>query len=178
MADNDVDEDSRAQRIATLLQQIEEVPDPGVRARTEELIQLLLDLFGDGLARLLELTEQSTAGAELVARFAQDELIGSLLLLYGLHPDNVETRVSRAIDAISGYVERQGGRLELLAIRDGVAQVRLSVSGCSSATGTLQSLVERTLYDAAPDLAGVQVVDGSGPQLITLSRRRTTAAGV
>lgn len=178
MADDGVDEGSRAQRIETLLRQIAEVPDPGVRARTEELIQSLLDLFGDGLVRMLELTEQSPAGAELVASFAQDDLIGSLLLLYGLHPDDIETRAARAIDKISGYVERQGGHVELIAVSDGVANVRLSVSGCSPAAETLQTIVEGALFDAAPDLERVEVGDGSAPRLITLSRRRKTPAGV
>lgn len=178
MADDDVQADSRAQRIEALLQQIAEVPDPGVRARTEELIQSLLDLFGDGLARMLELTEQSAAGPELLASFARDDLIGSLLLLYGLHPDDIETRAKRAVEAVRGYVERQGGHVELVEVSGGVARVRVTVANCSGSAGALQSVVERALFDAAPDLEGVRVEDGSAPRLITVSRRRKTPASV
>jgi Fe-S cluster biogenesis protein NfuA len=141
----------------------------------EELIQSLLDLFGDGLARILELTEQSPAGDALLGAFAGDELIGSLLLLYGLHPDDVETRVNHAVDGVRGYIEKQGGSIVLVGITNGVAHVRLSgsCSGCSSSTSALQPLVEDAIYAAAPDLEGVRIEDPAAPApaLITLSRR-------
>ena len=166
---------SRAERIETLLQDIAGLPDPHVRTQMEELIQSLLDLFGDGLARVLELTEQSSAGDQLLGAFASDELIGSLLLLYGLHPDDLETRVAHAVDGVRGYVEKHGGSVALVGVTEGVAHVRLggSCSGCSSTTGTLRPLVEDAIYAAAPDLAGVRVEDPAAapPKLITLSRR-------
>jgi len=166
----------RAERIETLLQQIAELPDPRVRAQMEELIQSLLDLFGDGFARMLELSEQSAAGAELLRAFAADELIGSLLLLYGLHPDDLETRIARAVEGVRGYVEKHGGSVALLGVTQGVAQVRLSssggCSGCGSSTESLESLVEQAIYAAAPDLEGLHIEDPAAqPQLITLTRR-------
>lgn len=178
MSHGDVDQSTRAERIETLLQRIVEVPDLNLRSQMEELIQSLLNLFGDGLSRVLELTEQSMAGQDLIAGFAQDELIGSLLLLYGLHPDDIETRVIRAVEGIRGYVEQHGGRVELLGISGGVAQVRLNSAGCSSSASALQSAIEQALYAAAPDLGGVQVDDGAAPRLITLTRRRKMSAAV
>ena len=178
MTDGDLDQRNRAERIESLLQQIAEVADPKLRAQTEELIQSLLDLFGDGLARMLELTEQSASGAELIDGFARDELIGSLLLLYGLHPEDIETRAMRAVEGVRGYVEKHGGRVEFQGISGGVAHVRLSGAGCSSSASALGPAIEQALYAAAPDLEGIQVDDGAAPQLITLSRRRKTPAGV
>ena len=165
---------SRAERIETLLEAIAELPDPHIRAQTEELIQSLLDLFGEGLARMLELTEQSSAGSELLSAFAADELIGSLLLLYELHPDDTTTRVTRAVEGVRGYVEKQGGSVSLVGVANGVAYLRLSgsCSSCASSTSTLQPLVEEAIYAAAPDLEGVRIEDPSAPrQLITLTRR-------
>lgn len=181
MSERQPEQRDRAERIETLLQAIAELPDPRVRAQMEELIQSLLDLFGDGLARVLELTEQSPAGDELLGAFAGDELIGSLLLLYGLHPDDLETRVARAVEGVRGYVEKHGGSIALAGITDGIAHVRLSESctGCSSSASTLQPLVEDAIYAAAPDLEGVRVEDPAAPappQLITLSRRTAKRA--
>jgi Fe-S cluster biogenesis protein NfuA len=176
MSERQPEQRSRAERIEMLLQEIAELPDLHVRAQMEELIQSLLDLFGDGLARILELTEQAPAGDELLGDFARDELIGSLLLLYGLHPDDMETRVAQAVDSVRGYVEKHGGSVALVGITHDVAYVRLSgsCSGCSSVASTLQPLVEDAIYAAAPDLQGVRVEDPAAPaapQLITLSRR-------
>lgn len=181
MASGEQQQTSRAERIEALLERIGAVPDPAVRAEMEELIQSLLDLFGDGLARMLELSEQSPAGDELLRAFAGDELIGSLLLLYGLHPDDSETRVGRAIDGVRGYVEKNGGSVAFLGIADGVAHMRLDTRGCAGcgvASGTLRSVVEQAIYAAAPELEGVRVDEPGAPaQLITLTRRTPAKAG-
>ncbi len=176
MSERQPEQRNRAERIEMLLEEIAELPGLRMRAKMEELIQSLLDLFGDGLARIIELTEQSPARDELLAAFAGDELIGSLLLLYGLHPEDRETRVARAVDSVRGYVEKHGGSVALVGITHDVAHVRLSgnCSGCSSVASTLQPLVEEAIYAAAPDLESVQVEDptvSTSPQLITLSRR-------
>src|SRR5437899_11975455 len=90
-----------AARIETLVQQVAAFPDPQARATTEELVQALLDMYGEGLARLLELTAQSEAsGYKLIETFAGDELLSSLFLLHGLHPIDIETRIARALDEV------------------------------------------------------------------------------
>lgn len=171
---------SRAERIEELLRQVGELPDPRIRAQVEELLQSLLDLFGDGLARMLELTEQSPAGETLLAAFCGDDLIGSLLLLYGLHPDDLETRVARAVEEVRGTVEKHGGRVELAGVREGVAYVRLNsagCAGCSSSAAALQPLIEQAIYAAAPDLEIVRIEDAARPQqLITLTPARRKGA--
>lgn len=181
MSERQPEQRTRAERIETLLQEIAELPDLHMRAQMEELIQSLVDLFGDGLARILELTGQSPTGDELLGAFADDELIGSLLLLYGLHPDDIQTRVARAVESVRGYVEKHGGSVALVGITNDVAYVRLSgsCSGCSSSASTLQPFVEDAIYAAAPDLESVHVEDPTAPtprQLITLSRRTTKPA--
>src|SRR5213082_2432546 len=87
-----------AARIETLVQEVAAFPDPHARATTEELIQALLDMYGEGLARILELTAQSEAsGHALIETFAGDELVSSLFLLHGLHPIDLGTRIARAL---------------------------------------------------------------------------------
>ena len=73
----------RAERIEALIQEVNEFSDPHARAIAEELVQALLDLYGEGLARILELTVQAGApGYTLVESLASDDLVGSLLLLH------------------------------------------------------------------------------------------------
>lgn len=179
MAEQPSERRSRADRIEALLQEIAALSDSRLRAQMEELIQSLLDLFGDGLARILELTEQSPGGGDLLGAFTSDDLVGSLLLLYGLHPDDLETRVANAVDGVRGYIEKQGGAVTLLGVTNGVARVRLSggCSGCASSASALQPVVEDALYAAAPDLEGVSIEDPAAPAppLITLARRVTRA---
>lgn len=160
----------RADRIEKLIQEVASYPDAHARATTEELIQTLLDMYGEGLARILEISAQNEeSGPTLIEMFAQDELISSLFLLHGLHPIDIETRVARALVEIRPYLKSHGCNVELVNVENGVAYVRLESSGngCHSSTMTLQQTIEEAIYKAAPDLDKLQV-DG-----ITDAPRRT-----
>jgi len=64
-----------AARIEKLVQEVAEFPDPHARATAQELVQALLDMYGQGLARLLELTAETEAsGLALIDTFASDDL--------------------------------------------------------------------------------------------------------
>jgi Fe-S cluster biogenesis protein NfuA len=152
----------RAERIETLIQEVAAFPDPHARATTEELVQALLDMYGEGLARILELTvqtDQEMAAGPLIEAFASDDLVGSLFLLHGLHPIDIETRITRALVEVRPYLKSHGGNVELVKVEDGVAYLRLggSCHGCSASTVTLKSAIEEAIYKAAPDLDGLQV---------------------
>ncbi len=150
----------QAERIESLIQEVAAFHDPHVRATTEELVQALLNMYGEGLARMLELTADSEAsGLALIDTFANDELLGSLFLLHGLHPVDVETRVLEALDEVRPYLKSHGGNVELIGIENGVAHLRLdgSCNGCSSSTITLKATIEEAINKAAPDLNGLEV---------------------
>jgi Fe-S cluster biogenesis protein NfuA len=151
---------SRAERIEALVQEIATFPDPQARATTEELVQTLLDMYGEGLARILELTAQTeAAGRTLIEAFASDDLVGSLFLLHGLHPIDIETRIARALVEVRPYLKSHGGNVELVKVEDGVAYLRLegSCHGCPSSTITLKLAIEEAIYRAAPDLDRLEV---------------------
>ncbi|GCE12786.1 NifU family protein [Tengunoibacter tsumagoiensis] len=173
----------RAEHLEHLLQEIAIISHEQTRSLTEDLVQTLLDLYGESLARMLELTaahlqaepNQATA---LIEAFAEDELIGSLLLLHGLHPIPLATRVQRALDAIKGHT----GTIELVRLSDGVAYLHIdgNCHGCSSSAGSLQATIEDMLYSAAPDLNGIQIEGlsdqrGSVQPVIFVAPRRQKA---
>lgn len=60
----------RADRIEALIQEVATFSDSQARATTEELIQALLDMYGEGLAKILELTEQTEASGHATHRGA------------------------------------------------------------------------------------------------------------
>src|SRR5579875_2607530 len=150
----------RAERIEALIQEVAAFSDPHARATTEELVQALLDMYGEALARMLDLTYESrAAGNDLIELFAQDDLLGSLFLLHDLHPVDIETRVARALVEVRPYLQSHGGNVELLRVEDGVAYLRLegSCHGCQASTITLKQAIEEAVYKAAPDLDGLEV---------------------
>jgi Fe-S cluster biogenesis protein NfuA/nitrite reductase/ring-hydroxylating ferredoxin subunit len=147
----------RVGRIETLLEEIESFEDPESRAKTAEMVQALLELYGEGLGRIVESVGR-LGGEDLKDELLGDELITHLLLLHGLHPADVETRVLGALDEVRPYLESHGGNVQFLGIGDGVARLRLegSCDGCPSSTMTLKLAIEEAVQKAAPELEGVE----------------------
>src|SRR5437868_11549909 len=142
-------QERRAARIETLVEEVATFPDPRVRATATELVQALLDMYGEGLARLLELTAETEAsGLALIDTFASDDLLSSLFLLHGLHPLDIETRILQALDEVRPYLKSHGGNVEFVRVEEGVAHLRLegSCNGCSASTITLNSAIEEAIY--------------------------------
>jgi Fe-S cluster biogenesis protein NfuA/nitrite reductase/ring-hydroxylating ferredoxin subunit len=154
----------RVGRIETLLEEIESFEDPEARAKTAELVQTLLELYGEGLGRIVESVGR-LGSDDLKDELLGDELITHLLLLHGLHPVDLETRVLGALDEVRPYLESHGGNVQFLGIGDGVARVRLegSCDGCPSSTMTLKLAIEEAVQKAAPELEGVEAEGVAAP---------------
>jgi len=146
-------------------------------AIADELVRLLVGLYGDGLARITEiLADQGPAGAEIMTAMTEDPLVESLLLLHELHPLDVDARVQRALDEVRPYLGSHAGGVEYLGVSDGVARLRLqgSCDGCPSSTVTVQLAIEGAVLNAAPEVSEV-VVEGMTkapePALLQIGRR-------
>ena len=148
----------RVARMETLLGEIESLTDPNARSKAAEMAQVLLELYGEGLARMMEVVARGAEGERAFKVFAEDELISHLLLLHGLHPLDVEARVVRALEEVRPYLQSHGGNVELLGIEEGVARVRMegSCDGCPSSAVTLKLAIEEAVLKAAPDLEGIE----------------------
>ena len=148
----------RVARIETLLEEIETLADPNARSKAAEMVGVLLDLYGEGMARMMEVVAQGEESERTFEAFAEDELVSHLLLLHGLHPLDVETRVVRALEEVRPYMQSHGGNVELLGVEGGVARVRMegSCDGCPSSTVTLKLAIEEAVLKAAPDLERIE----------------------
>lgn len=148
------------QRIGDLVGQIDQLGDPALRARMKDLVQLLMEMHGAGLERIMDLVFQSGEhGPAVIDQLGRDPLVSSLLVLYGLHPDDVETRVARAVERVRPQIKKHGGDIELLSLDGSGARLRVQVGehSCGSTSKTIKSLVEDAIYGAAPDVASVSI---------------------
>ena len=159
------------ERIEALLEQVEQLPDATARETALELVQQLLDLYGEGLSRIVGHVAEGDDGT-LAEALAGDELVAHLLLLHGLHPVPLERRVSEALAEVRPYLESHGGNVELLGVDDGIVSLQLqgSCSGCPSSAVTLKLAVEEAIHKAAPDVTEIVAVDAppAAPALIQL----------
>ncbi len=148
------------EQLETAIQQIEQLPDQGLRDQVQDIVQCLLEFHGAALSRLLVVLRQRAGFSDEVAKLlAQDELIASLLLLHGLHPDELHTRVAEALESVRPFLKSHGGNVELVGIDDGVVRLRLqgSCHGCPSSTATVKSRIEQAIHEVAPDVLRVEV---------------------
>jgi Fe-S cluster biogenesis protein NfuA len=143
------------EQIDALLDRVETFP-PEQREVATELVQALLDMYGEGLSRIVAACD----GVPL-----EDELVAHLLLLHGLHPVPVRERVLGALDEVRPYLVAHGGGVELLDVVDGVVHLRLegACNGCPSSALTLTAAVEEAIARAAPDVESVQAEGATAP---------------
>jgi hypothetical protein len=152
------DVNTAVRRIEALLDGLAET-DPDSRQKAEELIQALMQLYGAGLGRVVEILRSANA-AELIESMAADKLLASLLLLHGLHPEDAETRVRAALHRLERRLESH--HLSLTGIVDGVARIVVERNGNGAPPPSLAEAIERAVAESAPDLFGIEI-DGASP---------------
>jgi len=148
----------RVARLDDLLERLERIPGPGTELAMEA-IELLTEVYGTALARVVA---QVDAGTATSASLAADEVVGHLLVLHGLHPDPPEQRVARALAEVRDQLGDRAA-VELTGIDDGVAKITVSASGCQSTAAALAASVGDVVLGVAPELAGVEPVTVQPP---------------
>ncbi|MFF3686950.1 hypothetical protein [Streptomyces sp. NPDC002187] len=163
-------------RVEEVLEQLAASGDERTCAAAEELVRVLMDFYGTGLARTVELLRRHAhqgPGADPLAALLGDELVASLLVLHDLHPEDLTTRIGRAMDTVRGLGVEQAGFDEAT----GVLRLRTTGSGgcgCPSTQDGARQAAEDALACFAPEVAGVDM-DGTGtarePALLQIGTR-------
>lgn len=158
--------DPASERVTTierLLDEVESLPDSQARELATNLVAELLELYGEGLARVMDRAGDPEANG-LARELAEDELVSHLLLVHGLHPVPIEERVQSALDEVRPYLDSHGGDVELLEVDGAVARLRMegSCSGCPSSAMTLKLAIEQAIAKSAPEIESVEA-DGASP---------------
>lgn len=132
---------------------------PLARERAEELVREVTELYGEGLSRIVTIVSEPQPDGGLGALLA-DDLVSSLLLVHGLHPQDAPTRIAHALDGVRPYLGSHGGDVELLDVSaEGIVRLRLlgSCHGCPSSSVTLKLAVEGAIESAAPEVTSIVV---------------------
>jgi Fe-S cluster biogenesis protein NfuA len=152
-----------AERVDRLLAQLS-AADPRSAAVAEELTCCLVQLYGAGLARIVDMI-----GDERSAELCTDPLVESLLLVHDLHPLDADTRIRRALRVYPGELEYRG------IDATGVVRLCLTGGGCGSVRRAAVDRIEAIVRQAAPEVAGVEVDSPPPPlPLLQVSRRPDT----
>jgi hypothetical protein len=158
-------------RIESLLEELRGSADPAVRERTEELVKLLVELYGEGLRLVLEAVHASPDAEETLDRMRKDPLVASLLVLHGLHPTPARERIEAALAAFRPSLdvrlvdasESSDGRIRVQVRVRARENAPASSSGCASSASAVRETIERAVRGAAPEIAAVDFEEGPTP---------------
>lgn len=155
----------KIRQLGSLVGELDAAPGNGSNATAREMVQLLLEVHGEALQRMMEIVFESGApGEEIIDKAGSDPIVRHLLLLHSLHPDDLNTRVLKALDAVGAKLRKFNSEVEALSINEGIVRVRLHTSGhaCGSTGKTIRSILEEGIYDLAPDVTSLDIVDPEG----------------
>jgi hypothetical protein len=113
-----------------------------------------MEFYGAGLARILQLLS-APEDRRVQERLLADDLVASQLVLHDLHPEDLPTRITRALDTIP--VD-----LDVLGFDEVSATLRLRTAaragcGCGSGGTDVQRAVEDALACFAPEVTAVEL---------------------
>ena len=148
------------QRVAGLVREVEEIADPKARSAAKELVQTLMNVHGAALERMLEqIFQTGDIGQRVIDELGADPLVGSLLVLHGLHPDDLETRVQKALLTIAPDIRVHGIEPEVVSIQAGEVRLRATPGAhtCGSNASTARKMLEEAIYEAAPDVTSLRI---------------------
>jgi hypothetical protein len=144
-------------QIDALIQRVEQTANPSLREDVQALIGSLMALHRKGLDAILGAISKQKVSGSLLENMVAEPFVEGLLLLHDLHPHDAETRVRRVLERISRDLRIETRFLEL---EEGVARIRLISSGCHSAADGVSKAVEAAVFDAAPEVAQVDIQTG------------------
>jgi hypothetical protein len=163
--------------------QVEEILDrldaagPDSRAAGDELVRALMRFYGAGLARVLKLV--AAPGAAPLEALLADSQIAALLTLHDLHPEDLRTRVTRALAAVPGRPFELVG-LDEAAAAITVRRAEAAGCGCPSTLDAGREAVEAALSCFAPEVTVIEedAADAaSAGQLLQIGVRPHAASG-
>jgi NifU-like domain len=171
--------DGEALRLQELLARFEALGDPAARAAVQELVRVVIDLHGRGLSDLLGIVRDagSQPADTLLARFTVNPAVRGMLLLHGLHPEDLATRASKAVERLRPHLGVRGVRADLIGVEDDVVRLRVSASGQKNQRPSaidLQREIENTVLEMTPDAAdliieGLEAAGGATEVYVALS---------
>lgn len=146
------------EQLNALVNELEEYPDTEIREKALDLVQIVLELHGEALRRILSTLDSLPVKDQLLSRIIGDEVISAILLIHGLLPVELHTRVAAAISELRPYLISQGCDIELLGVEEGRARARLIRSGKGAPPlATLKAEIEKSLNESVPDLLGLDI---------------------
>ena len=162
----EIEEETTAlDQLNILLESIEQHPEEAVRNYVRALVYTLLDLHHGALQRITEIISAQPTGDIILQQMNDDELVQAVLTVHDLMAQPLETRIENALEFARKQLKSYGADVELVAVKNSVAHLRL-LGGAGTAnvsTTILKAEIEHALHEHTPDLLNVECEDTIAP---------------
>lgn len=148
-------------RIEQLVRKAESLPDPSARSLAADLVQAVMEYHAKALERILQIIAAHDKEGSTIDELTSDELVSSVLVLHGLHPSDLNTRIHSAVEKLRQFFDPRG-TIELLEASAELVRVRFTGKRPGSGAAAKQ-VIEDALYEAAPEIQQL-VVEGTEGQ--------------
>jgi hypothetical protein len=165
MTEDDLQAD--AAKLEQVLAEIRELVPLPAWQRVEDALRRVVRLYGAGLSRAIDHARSTGADARAFDRaMIDDELLASLLVLHGLHPQPFEERVHRAVARVRGELGLADDALVLVAIDRSAVQLAASggLQTGAMAPSLAESIVRRVIETAAPEVTSIAITGIAPPR--------------
>ncbi|CAN5875364.1 hypothetical protein BH24ACI1_BH24ACI1_26020 [soil metagenome] len=148
-----------------LLESMEQHPEEAVRNHVRALVYTLLDLHHGALQRIVEIVSAQPTGEKILQELSDDELVQAVLMVHELMAQPLETRIENALEIAREQLKIYGADVELIEVKNGVAQLKLfgGASTANVSTTILKAEIEHALHEHTPDLLNVEYEDTIAP---------------
>jgi Fe-S cluster biogenesis protein NfuA len=159
------------EKVEQLLEKVSAFNDENARATAVELMQVLMDLHGAAISRIVEvLSSSGDAGRNSLMELADDSLICGLLVLYGVHPVVLEERVLRALEELRPQLQKLGMTVELTSAAEGTVRVNVQSSRPDTHSAeSVRAMIERSIREAAPEVAEITIGGLQAPGFVPVN---------
>jgi len=155
--DTEIRSQEWVERIESLVHQAEAIPDAQTRNLTSGLLRAVLEFHAAGLERVMELLFQAgPVGEKIIDRITGEELTSSLLLLHGLHPDDTQTRLERAVEKLQEMFQKLGAKLTMTSLQERTVCLQFE-SERTWSVAAVKNSVEKVILQAAPEINIIEV---------------------
>ena len=137
-------------RIEALLDSISSTSTAQTMERVNDLVAMLVDLYGEGLARLVRRIEGFDR--EALAALCGDELVTGLLVLHGIHPVPLAERIERALEPLRD--ELGAGGVAVSSLSGDSLELEL-ITDSDTDPVLARQRIEAAIAAAAPEIAAV-----------------------
>ena len=134
------------------------------RAAVGEAVAAVEALNKAAFTSLIRSLKSNPALAEALKEAAADDVVYTVLRRHGILKPSLHEQVEAALEGIRPMLADHGGDVELVAVTDGVAEVRFlgACDGCPASLMTFYSGVAKAVQDNVPGILDVKQVKGAG----------------